>query len=367
MFLSKPLLPLLVIAALGGLSPTPGHAQQDHKKISIAVIPKGTTHVYWKGVEAGARQAAKELGIDMVWKGPLKEDDRAQQIQIVEQFVSENKSGIVLAPLDNTALKRPVDEAMAKHIPVVIIDSGLKGEVGKDFISFVSTDNRAAGRMAGQELARVVGENGKVILMRYMEGQASTTEREEGCLEAIKQHPGIKILVDNRYAGATAAEAQNTAMNIVDKIRQADGILCPQESSTFGVLLTLRQNHLAGKVKLVGFDTAPTLSRPRTSTRLRSKRCSGRSPRKSLMANGCTKMDFADGVREIVTGALIIAAVVLDRLRHRWLSPRDDRYRACGDIALRRGKAGKPARPHRTHRCHECCIFERDQLPCIRL
>jgi ribose transport system substrate-binding protein len=195
----------------------------------------------------------------MVWKGPLKEDDRAQQIQIVEQFVSENKSGIVLAPLDDTALKRPVDEAMARHIPVVIIDSGLKGEVGKDFISFVSTDNRAAGRMAGEELARVVGENGKVILMRYMEGQASTTEREEGCLEAIKQHPGIKILVDNRYAGATAAEAQNTAMNIVDKIRQADGIFCPQESSTFGMLLALRQNHLAGKVKLVGFDTAPQL------------------------------------------------------------------------------------------------------------
>jgi ribose transport system substrate-binding protein len=259
MFLSKPLLPLLVIAALGSLSLTPGHAQQANKKISIAVIPKGTTFVYWKGVEAGARQAAKELGIDMVWKGPLKEDDRAQQIQIVEQFVSENRSGIVLAPLDDTALKRPVDEAMARHIPVVIIDSGLKGEVGKDFISYVSTDNRGAGRMAGEELARLVGENGKVILMRYMEGQASTTEREEGCLEAIKQHPGIQILVDNRYAGATANEAQNTALNIIEKVRQADGIFCPQESSTFGVLLALRQNHLNGKVKLVGFDTAPSL------------------------------------------------------------------------------------------------------------
>ena len=180
MFLPKPLLPLLVIAALAGPSLTPGHAQPGNKKISIAVIPKGTTQMYWKGVEAGARQAAKELGIDMVWKGPLLENDRAQQIQIVEQFVSEGKSGIVLAPLDDTALKRPVAEAMARHIPVVIIDSGLKGEVGKDFISYVSTDNRGAGRMAGEELARLVGENGKVILMRYMEGQASTTEREEG-------------------------------------------------------------------------------------------------------------------------------------------------------------------------------------------
>ena len=161
---------LLLSASLCALSLAPAYAQQAGKKISIAVIPKGTTHIYWKGVEAGARQAAKELGIEMTWKGPLKEDDRAQQIQIVEQFVAEGKSGIILAPLDDTALKRPVDAAMAKKIPVVIIDSGLKGEAGKDFISYVSTDNRAGGRMGGDELARVLGGKGKVILLRFLEG-----------------------------------------------------------------------------------------------------------------------------------------------------------------------------------------------------
>src|SRR5688572_15021732 len=67
---------------------------------TIAVIPKGTTHVFWKSVEAGARKAADEAGVTIVWKGPLKENDRAQQIQIVEQFVAEGVSGIVLAPLD---------------------------------------------------------------------------------------------------------------------------------------------------------------------------------------------------------------------------------------------------------------------------
>lgn len=246
-------------ATLCGVLLMPGYAQQAGKKLSIAVIPKGTTHVYWKSVEAGARAAAKELGVDMTWKGPLKEDDRAQQIQVVEQFVSEGRSGIVLAPLDDTALKRPVDAAMAKKIPVVIIDSALKGEVGTDFISYVSTDNRAGGRMAGEELARVLGGKGKVILLRYQEGSASTTEREEGFLEAIKQHPDVQVISDNRYAGATAAEAQNTAMNIIDKIRQANGIFCPNESATFGMLLALRQNNLAGKVKLVGFDTSPPL------------------------------------------------------------------------------------------------------------
>jgi ribose transport system substrate-binding protein len=236
-----------------------GHAQQASKKLNIAVIPKGTTHVFWKSFEAGARQAAQELGIDMTWKGPLKEDDRAQQIAIVEQFVSEGRSGIVLAPLDENALRRPVDAAMEKKIPVIIIDSTLKGEVGKDFIGFCGTNNKQGGTMGGEELARLLDGKGKVILLRYQEGSASTSQREEGFLEAIKTHPDMGILLDNRYAGATVAEAQSTAMNIIDKIRVADGIFCPNESATFGMLLALKQNNLAGKIKLVGFDTSPPL------------------------------------------------------------------------------------------------------------
>ena len=137
---------LAVAAALLGVSTTYG---ADAPRLKIAVIPKGTTHVFWKSVEAGAQAAAKEFGVDIVWKGPLKENDRAQQIAIVEQFATEGISGIVLAPLDDTALKRPVAMAMEKKIPVVIFDSALKGEPGKDYISFVATNNRKGGTMGG--------------------------------------------------------------------------------------------------------------------------------------------------------------------------------------------------------------------------
>jgi ribose transport system substrate-binding protein len=228
-------------------------------KKTIAVIPMGTTQVYWKSVQAGAEDAAKELNVDMRWKGPLKESDRAAQIAIVEQFVSEGVDGIVLAPLDNTALKRPVAAAMAKGIPVVIIDTPLKGDAGKDFVSTVATNNHRGGEMAAEELGRVLNGKGKVILFRHQEGVSSTTEREAGFLEAIKKIPGIEVILENRYAGATASEAQTTALNILDKIKEADGIFCPNESSTFGMLLALRQNNLTGKIKLIGFDTSPPL------------------------------------------------------------------------------------------------------------
>ena len=208
--------------------------------IRIAVIPKGTTHEFWKSVEAGAKKAGDELNVQIIWKGPLKEDEKNQQIALVEQFVSDGVSGICLAPLDDTALLAPVKSAANKKIPVVIYDSALKGEVGKDFVSFVATNNRVGGSMAGEEMLRLLGANKKVVLLRYKEGSASTMERETGFLEAIAKDPQIKVIEQNRFAGATMGEAQTAAMNMIDKLREAGGIFCPNESSTMGMLLALQ-------------------------------------------------------------------------------------------------------------------------------
>lgn len=248
---------LVLLLSLGLVScEKPAGTTGSGSAMRVAVIPKGTTHVFWKSVEAGARDAGRELGVEISWKGPLKENDRAQQISIIEQFVSEGVHGIVLAPLDDTALQRPVQAAMQRNIPVVIIDSALKGG---DFVSFVATDNRQGGRLAGEQVARLLNGQGRVALLRYQEGSASTIDREEGFLEVMKNHPGIQVLVDNRYAGATAGEAQSTALNMLDTLRNSDAVFASNESTAFGLLLALRQSGLAGKVKFVGFDTSPPL------------------------------------------------------------------------------------------------------------
>jgi ribose transport system substrate-binding protein len=229
------------------------------KKLTIAVIPKGTTHTYWKSMEAGALKAGEELGVNIVYKGPLKESDRAAQIQIVQQFVSDGTAGIVLAPLDDTALVKPVKSAMDKKIPVVIVDSALKGTVGKDFTSFASTNNYQGGVLSGESLAKILGGKGKVVMLRYAEGSASTHEREEGFMSVMKKTPGITVTSANRYAGVTAGEAKTAALNMVDQLEAANGIYTPNESSTQGMLLALRQIGIAGKVKFVGFDSSPPL------------------------------------------------------------------------------------------------------------
>lgn len=258
-------------------------------KLRIAVIPKGTTHIFWRSVEAGAQAAGKELGVEIIWKGPLKENDRAQQIAIVEQFIQEGVSGIVLAPLDNTALQRPVATAVSKKIPVVIFDSALKGEAGKDFVSFVATDNKQGGVMGGEYLGKLLNGKGKIVLLRYQVGSASTQEREDGFVSAVKKSAGLKLTVDNRYAGATAGDAKTAAMNIIDKLKEADGVFAPNESSTFGMLLALRQNNLAGKIKFVGFDTSPPLIEALQKGEI-----------DALVAQDPTKMGY-EGVKTLVT------------------------------------------------------------------
>lgn len=231
--------------------------EKGKEKLLIAVIPKGTSHEFWKSVEAGARAADNEIpDVEVIWKGPVEENDRSAQIQIVQQFVAKGVSGIVLAPLDDTALLRPVQAAMQKKIPVVIFDSALKGEGGKDFISYVATDNRKGGRMGGEHLAKLLGNKGKVVLLRYQENSASTNEREEGFLEVIEK-AGFEVIVKNRYGGAGIDSAKTESLNLLEKLREADGIFCPNESTTLGMLLALRQSGVIGKAKFVGFDATP--------------------------------------------------------------------------------------------------------------
>jgi ribose transport system substrate-binding protein len=227
--------------------------------LTIAVIPKGTLHAYWKSVEAGAEQAEKDFGVHVIYKGPLQEDDRAAEISLVEQFTSDNVSGIVLAPVDNIALLPAVQAATQKNIPVIIIDSALNGDAGKDYVCYCGTNNTLAGKMAGDQLAKILGGKGKVVLLRYAEGSASTLQREQGFLDAVAQNPGLTMLVQNRFGGVSVSEAQATALNLLDQIRQADGIFCPNESTTVGMLNVLEENNLAGKVHFVGFDATPPL------------------------------------------------------------------------------------------------------------
>jgi ribose transport system substrate-binding protein len=234
-------------------------AEGAEKSYTIAVIPKGTTHEFWKSVNAGAVKAERELTaqgtkVKVIWKGPLREDDRDQQIQVVENFMARQVSAIVLAPLDYQALVRPVHNAVRAKVPVVIIDSDLKSD---EYVSFVATDNYKGGQLAGERMGQLLNGTGNVILLRYAVGSASTEAREAGFLDVLKtNYPGIKLISSDQHAGATRELAYQVSQNLLNRFgREVNGIFCPCEPPTIAMTKALRDLGLAGgKVKMVGFD-----------------------------------------------------------------------------------------------------------------
>ena len=252
----------LIVFALVALAAGCDRRGVNDPRMTIAVIPKGTSHVFWQSIHAGAEKAAQELDVRIIWRGPVREDDRDAQISDVEGFITRGVSGIVLAPLDDSALAAPVAQATRSNIPVVIIDSGLKGT---DYVSFVATDNHKGGRMAGEHLANLLGGKGRVVLLRYAEGSASTNEREAGFLEVIAAQPGIEVLSSNQYGGADVEGAYKRGEALLSRFKNpdgslgVDGIFCPNESTTFAMLRVLQDNGWAGKVRFVGFDSADNL------------------------------------------------------------------------------------------------------------
>jgi ribose transport system substrate-binding protein len=231
------------------------------RPLRIAVVPKATNMEFWRTVHAGVLKAGRDLEagglkLELIWKGPLREDDREQQVQVVESFASQGVDGIVLAPLDEKALVRPVEEAKRLGIPTVVIDSGLASE---EIVSFVATDNRKGGELAADEMGRLLGGRGRVILLRFQDGSASTTAREEGFLARLKEGwPNLQVISSDQHAGATRDTAKRAAENLLNRFgRETDGLFVVNESTGSGTLLALQDGGFAGKLKFVGFDNTP--------------------------------------------------------------------------------------------------------------
>ncbi len=233
------------------------------KRFKIAVVPKGTTHVFWKSVHFGAAKAADEFGAEIIFQGPQKEDDRDQQISLIQSLTIKGVDGICLAPLDSEALIRPVEEAKQVGIPTVIFDSGLKAP--DSIVSFVATDNFLGGQMAAEAMAKALSakepnEKSRVIMLRYAVGSESTEQREEGFLAKIKEYPQIEVVSSDQYAGTTVMSSVDKAQQLFQRFdNKVDGIFAVCESNADGVLKAIEDTGLSGKIVFVGFDPSESL------------------------------------------------------------------------------------------------------------
>lgn len=228
--------------------------------IRIAGIPQGSLHKYWKTMNAGAVQAARELksrgmDVELVWNAPLREDDREEQMKIYNSLVARGVDGILLAPFDSRSLVPAVESAARAGVPTIIVDSALDTP---QIVSFVSTDNHKAGMLAARRLGELLYGKGKVLILRYQKGSASTEEREQGVIEGLRHgFPGITVIASEEFSGATRDTAKRAGEILLDRYgKDIQGVFTPNESSTAGLLMALQAHQLAGKIAHVGFDSS---------------------------------------------------------------------------------------------------------------
>ncbi len=239
---------LLALALLAGCS--------RQGKLVIGVVPKGQAHIFWQTVHAGAVAAGRELGVDIRWNGPSMETEFSRQVQIVESMINGRADGIVLAPTDRVALVSVVERAAREKIPVAIFDSAIDTE---NYVSFVATNNYGGGQMAARRIGEILGGKGDVAMLMNMPGSASTQEREKGFEDTLaKEFPAIRI-VARQFGMSDRAKSLAVAEDILTAQTALHGIFASNEPGSVGAAQALKSRQLAGKIKLVAFDSSPTL------------------------------------------------------------------------------------------------------------
>lgn len=234
-----------------GGSPAPT-GEKGEKPLEIAVIPKGLAHQFWLTVKAGAEAAGAEAGARIIWQGPAKETEIVRQINIVQDMINRRVDAIVMAACDANALIPTIDQALKAGIPVITIDSGVESDLP---LSFVATDNIAGARAAADALAELIGGEGKVGLIPFVAGAATSELRERGFKEGLANHPGL-TLASVLYCDSDVAKAMNAAQDMMTSHPDLKGIFAANEAAAIGAAQAIKSAGKAGQVKLVAFDAS---------------------------------------------------------------------------------------------------------------
>ncbi len=222
----------------------------------IAVVPKGTSHVFWVTVHAGAAAAGQKFGVEVLWNGPAQETEYDRQIQIVDSMIAQHVDGMAVAAAERKILNRSLDRAAELGIPVTVFDSGVDST---NYLAFLATNNFEGGRMGARELARLVGGQGTVAMVMHAPGSASTMDRERGFEDVMKnEFPKIEI-VARQFGMSDRSKAMGVAENILTAHPDLKGIFASSEPSSIGTALALKSRGLSGKVKFVAFDSSDNL------------------------------------------------------------------------------------------------------------
>ncbi len=218
---------------------------------TIGVVAKATSHLFFQSVHAGVDQAARDFSVNVLWNGPNEETDHTRQIQIVDAMVTRGVDAMAISATDEHALAAAVQRAIDAGIPVTIFDSGVDV---KNYVSFIATDNYAAGCTAARRLAALIGSKGTVGMLMHKPGGTSTMLRERGFEETMpREFPAVSI-VARQYGMSDPAKSRAAGENMLTAHPDLSGMFASSEASSIGAIQAIQSRGDSGKVRLVTFD-----------------------------------------------------------------------------------------------------------------
>ncbi|MFD5214472.1 ABC transporter substrate-binding protein [Microbacterium sp. NPDC058345] len=230
-----------------------GGAPADDGEMYIALVSKGFQHQFWQAVKTGAEQKAEELGVRVTFEGPAAETEIAQQLDMLTTAINSSPDAIGYAALDPEACVAPLEQAKSKDIPVVYFDAPCNGDVG---LSLAATDSIAAGALAAEHMAELIGGEGEVAIVGHSQINSTGVERRDGFVEKMKaDYPDIKI-VDIQYGDGDHLKSADIAKTMIAAYPNLKGIYGTNEGSAIGVVNAVKELGLEkGKLTIIGFDS----------------------------------------------------------------------------------------------------------------
>lgn len=222
----------------------------------IAMVSLGFGHQFWQAVKQGAEEAAAEAGYRITFEGPETETMVDKQVDMLKTALENNPKAVCMAAIDTESVATILQEAKADGIPVVGFDAGV-GESESD--SKCSTDNLAAGALAAEHAAELLGGKGKLAVIGHSQTTIDAVQRVDGFVEKIEaDYPDIEI-VDIQYGEGDQLKSAEIAKSMMTADPDIDLIYTSNEGACVGAYNGLKEANLIGEVMLIGFDSSAAL------------------------------------------------------------------------------------------------------------
>jgi ribose transport system substrate-binding protein len=231
----------------GGKAPT----TSAKPKILLSMKGPGGGNPFWAAVEKGAKDAAAALNVDLTVLAPPAETDVATQIAQIEDQITKKVQAIVVAPTDMAGLNPTFDKAKAAKIPVLFVDTNAPWP---DKLTYIGTDNRNGGKLAGEFICKALSNKGQVALITGVLSQQTHIDRSGGAEDALKAC-GITV-VAKQPADSLRDKGQTVMENILTANPDLNGVFATNDLMALGALEAVKAAKKTGIV-IVGFDANP--------------------------------------------------------------------------------------------------------------